>query len=268
MNKITQHPLKHLASLSVQGHDAFTFLQGQCTQDLSKIPDFGALPGAFCTPKGRVVANVWIHKVGNNNEAFELVCHESIAEVLYKHLKKYVPFFRGTTMTASPTDELQASGHLGLGEKPGFMLNEHMSIELHSQLPEDSSATPWQIAEIENGVLWLSDSQSEQWIPQNVNLDSLNAVSFSKGCYTGQEVVARLHYKGSSKKRLFAVKSTIGFASKSLINQEGKAVGDVIQHIDAIPFSFALVVMKTEAAESPIFVTENEQVSVELLHSF
>lgn len=270
MSEISQHQIKHLASISVCGSDALTFLQGQCTQDITKIPSFGALPGAFCSAKGRVVSNVWVHRVNDSQDAFELVCHASSAPLLFSHLKKYVPFFRGTTMTLSNNDMLNMVGHLGSGQLPGFQLNDTMSIELHYKGDHDKllPPEPWQVEEIKHGILWLDEQQIDQWVPQNINLDSLNAISFSKGCYTGQEVVARLHYKGSSKKRLYAIRSKHELTTSQSIVANGKIVGSFLQCIHENQQSYGLAVIKTDALDSTLFVAENEQVQLELLHSF
>lgn len=270
MNEITQHPIKHLASITVCGSDTLTFLQGQCTQDIKKIPSFGALPGAFCSAKGRVVSNVLVHRVNDSQDDFELLCHASSAALLYDHLKKYVPFFRGTKMSITSNAALNMVGYIGTGDRPGFKLNDLMSLELNSPAinEELDTAEQWLVEEIKQGVLWLDEHQFEQWIAQNINLDSLNAVSFTKGCYTGQEVVARLHYKGSSKKRLYAVRATDSMTTSQSISANGKTVGNLLQCAHWGPHSYGLAVIKTDATEGPLFITENEQLQLELLHSF
>lgn len=270
MNEITQHPIKHLASISVCGSDAMTFLQGQCTQDIKGIASYSALPGAFCSAKGRVVCNVLVHRVNDSQDDFELICHASSVTLLHDHLKKYVPFFRGTKMTIKANEVLNMVGYIGSGDRPGFKLNEQMSVELNSLANADDfhTAEQWLVEEIKQGVLWLDEHQVEQWIPQNINLDSLNALSFSKGCYTGQEVVARLHYKGSSKKRLYAVRASDVLTTTQSITANGKIVGNFVQCAPGEQHYYALAVIKTDATESPLFIAENEQLQLELLHSF
>lgn len=269
MSKISLIPLTHLAVISVQGKDAVKFLQGQCTQDIALVEKGQDSPGAFCTPKGRAVANVWLHTNTTKPQQIDMICAASVAPILHKHLAKYIPFFRGTQMIVQ--ENLSFYGSLNPetpseGEHQRVVISENMVLQYGAQIATDvDSPAEWLIAEIASGVLWLSAEQSEQWIPQNINLDKVQAISFQKGCYTGQEVVARLHYKGDSKKRLFSMvvdgQHTLGH-----LFQQGKNIGTVLQQAIVHNKTYALAVINKNVVNDSFFIDENEQVQAELLN--
>ena len=136
------------------------------------------------------------------------------------------------------------------------VLFEQTSIDAFAQ---------WQVQDIKENKLWLSAEQVERWIPQNVSLDDLGGISFKKGCYTGQEVIARLHFKGKSKKRLFAVQWA-SEASVSTVMTATGAIGDVIQQASVNGQSYALAVLKEDNISDVMYGDENQQLIIELLH--
>lgn len=269
MSKISLIPLTHLAVISVQGKDAVKFLQGQCTQDIALVEKGQDCPGAFCTPKGRTVANVWLHTNTSKPQQIDMICAASVAPVLHKHLAKYIPFFRGTHMIVQ--EHLSFYGSLNPdtpleGDHQRVVVSENMMLQYGAQVVTDvDSPVKWLTAEIAAGLLWLSADQSEQWIPQNINLDTGQAISFNKGCYTGQEVVARLHYKGDSKKRLFSI-VVDGIQTLEHLFQQGKNIGTVLQQAVAHDKTYALAVINKNGVNDTFFIDENEQVRAELLN--
>lgn len=228
------HPLDHLAVLDITGSDALTFLQGQGTQDYLKRVPQQPLPGAFCTPKGRVVANVWNVLLSAEPTTVKLVVHHSSADPLQRHLGKYIPFFRGSKLTnqslalhglglSGPETEHWLTRTLGeanqgvwhKGEHFAFMLPdgraqlwlaataddyETLMEQIESALVQPASG--WQRLDILAGYPWIDGSQTGEFVPQSIGLEQLDGLSFNKGCYTGQEVISRLHYKGQSKRGL------------------------------------------------------------------
>lgn len=266
--------LPHLALIELSGKDTETFLQGQCTQDIKQVGSEQPMPGVFCTPKGRVVANVWLQRKAEDAHHFALVCERSVAPSLAQHLKKYAPFFRGMTLSFEP-DAWQAEGCFDAttADKTAVWAmpwadNRLILWHTEAALSTDSEQVQrWQAADIRSGRLWVSGEQSGEWIPQNLSLDSLDAVSFKKGCYTGQEVVARLHFKGQSKKRLFALQGEGVQVPEAIFAEAGNA-GPVVQSSISNDGWLALAVLRTDRADQPLFADEAFQQSVEVLHSF
>lgn len=228
------YPLEHLAILDITGTDALTFLQGQGTQDYLKRLPQAPLPGAFCTPKGRVVANVWNVLLSTEPSTVKLVIERSAADTLKRHLGKYIPFFRGSKLTdesqalhglglSGPEAERWLTRVLGEGNKGVWRKGGHFAFSLPdgraqiwlSALADDYEtlmvqienarvhpAADWQRLDIFAGYPWVNASLTGEFVPQSIGLEQLDGISFNKGCYTGQEVISRLHYKGQSKRGL------------------------------------------------------------------
>jgi folate-binding protein YgfZ len=293
MSDKTQCKLDHLGLLLLSGPDAIKFLQGQCTQDVSKLSSSKPLHGAFCTAKGRAITNVWFLKFNTQTPTIGILCHQSSASALQKHLAKYLAFFRGTTLTYEP-GRFHGYGFYGssdlLGDIGNLLSSEDSHIVsdwapcralafLDSKSTDFAQAlstitelktievSKWQIDDIREKRLWLSSDQIERWIPQNFSLDDLDGISFTKGCYTGQEVVARLHYKGQSKKRLFTLYwDETQYPDVKNIFSDGKNIGEIIESSTFNGKSYALAILKADQAEQVLFADENQQFEIQLLH--
>lgn len=169
--------------INVSGPDAVEFLQGQLTQDVGKLADAGRLLAAWCNPKGRVI--VVIRLVAFDN-AIGMLVPSSMTETLIARLTMY-----------------------RLRSKVDFEVTEASE----DVLGEDESD---RAALIRAGQAFIDESNSEAYTPHMLNLDRLDAISFSKGCYTGQEVVARTEHLGKSRRRLMRYEA----------DADGIAVGD------------------------------------------
>lgn len=220
-------PLESFAILEVYGKDAERFLQGQCTAQLAHANETFAPLAAFCTPKGRMVANTRIFRP--EPERYWLIMHPSIVDALEQHLRKYSVFYKATlnvrtdimlqgihasstalmTYTAAlPATLPGAWVHCG---NNGYLLQIEGDACLiwigTSECPYSLNGGnlaqgEWQRLQIDAGIAWLQASQSDAWLPQMINWEALGGISFKKGCYTGQEVVARAHFRGQVKRRL------------------------------------------------------------------
>lgn len=280
MSDITFCKLNHLGLLTVRGNDAIKFLQGQCTQDVQSLQPGIASAGAFCTAKGRAITTVRLAIHEGISDCVHLICHRSSADILMRHLQKYILFFRGTTIE-NQTEQFTAIGLGGAAsatkagelaaERNGFAtaINDDRQLLFveNSQLPDltFSPSSSWEKSDIEQSILWMDSEQTEKWIPQNFSLDETGGISFKKGCYTGQEVIARLHYKGQSKKKLFKVTwngPTIENGA-DIYGPKGPS-GKVLQQIAVDDQNYALAILPAEQTES-LFADENEQLAVKLL---
>ena len=155
--------------ITVSGPDAGEFLQGQLTQDVGKLADEGRLLAAWCNPKGRVIVVIRLLSLDN---AIGMLVPSSMTETLVARLTMY-----------------------RLRSKVDFEVGEPAA----GALDDDETDTA---ALIRAGRAFIDESNSEAFTPHMLNLDRLDAISFSKGCYTGQEVVARTEHLGKSRRRM------------------------------------------------------------------
>ena len=164
-----------LTPIKVEGADAAGFLHGQFTTDVTGLASGRAGLSAWCDPKGRVIATFILAR---QDGAFLLLAPDDIKETFINRLKMYVLRANLVITDAGEEDVPQ------LPRLPGT--------------DEDLSET----ALIRQGIPLLHPDTSGRFLPQELNLDRLDAVSFTKGCYPGQEIVARLRYRGEVKRRL------------------------------------------------------------------
>jgi len=205
--------LSPLKLISVTGDDAFSFLQAQFSNDLSLLDNKNCQLHAYCNPKGRTLAVI---RIVRNNSGFWLIVPENISEALINRLKMYV--LRAKVQIVPETDFL----HFGvLGEKlqPDF---EVFQYNVDTAIPgsiviansEDTTthfkanstiichSSLWRWLDIKSGIPQVYANTAESFIPQTINLDLVDGISFRKGCFPGQEIVARLKYLGKPKQRL------------------------------------------------------------------
>ncbi|MDD5462446.1 MAG: folate-binding protein [Methylococcales bacterium] len=220
------YPVAHLALLTVSGKDAAKLLQGQITCNINDINETKSSLGAICNPKGRAVTTFLLIKTGT---AFLMVLPQELLEPVRKRLQMYI-LRSDVTLTDSSDDlciiglydpAMQAEPLLGtsgttqqdtiavtLSNRYLVIAEADKAIALWTERvnhqgfqPEDSDK--WRYLDIVSGIPWLTTETSEEFIPQMLNLDMLGGISFNKGCYTGQEIIARTHYLGKAKRAMF-----------------------------------------------------------------
>jgi hypothetical protein len=225
--------LSHLGVVGVTGDDAQIFLQAQLSCDVNGLGRTQASLGAYCSPKGRMLASflVWPEA-----EGYSLALARSIAESTIKRLRMFV--LRAKVVLADRSDErilLGASGpsaervlRASVGQVPeadrgvarvadSTIVRIASNRFLIATSPERAQAlwgelalalravgTPcWEWLEIRDGIPLVTARTQDELVPQMANLELLGGVSFQKGCYPGQEVVARTQYRGKSARRMF-----------------------------------------------------------------
>lgn len=184
--------------LSFDGTDAASFLQGYLTCDTDKLKSDTALPGAFTNLKGRVVANGWVW--GEATQVQMLVV-ASLTEAVANFLKPYMNFSKTKLSVAdeSPTAILLNASKpvpntIQIGSYGGLLTEtSKQTLDLSPQWLERCIAVNEPV---------LSEATSGTYLPQMLGLTKMGAVSFDKGCYLGQEIVARAEHRGEVKRRL------------------------------------------------------------------
>lgn len=226
----TYYPLDHFAVIEVAGDDAARFLQGQLTCNVTELNEIKGNIAAFCNPKGRVISTLLLIK---QESSFIVILPRSLVDTVAKKLRMYI--LRAKVVLTDRSESTQLLGLLcpeasdrvpTASETFGVSHTPFVAIRLPSSTPRflclinDMSITPqldalrsanfrersadeWRWQDITTALPWFDAPRSEQFIPQMLNLDLLGGVSFNKGCYTGQEIVARTHFLGKSKRQLY-----------------------------------------------------------------
>ncbi len=201
--------IQTLGCLAIAGPDSARFLQGQCTADAVSLPIQHWTLAGFANVKGRLYANGRLVRLAEDQFWF-LLPHGNVASTLAQ-LSKYAAFFK-TTLTdvsaqwqASP--QPNPEGELFTVSQTATEVTlhcpEHRQLVLSSavQAPVFDEAQ-WADYEMQQGLVWITPKLVAEFLPQEIEWDHLGGVSYQKGCYTGQEVIARLHYRGQLKKGL------------------------------------------------------------------
>lgn len=233
MNPPTICHLPGWGLILVEGPDASSFLQGQLTNSvlgLSPTSSGAIAQGSsaarltgYCTAKGRLLASAWISlHLSPAVTQYALFVSRDIAAVFAKRLTMFV--LRSKVTVRDMSEAWSIYGAL----EPIAQVLPHLpadAIALAMQTPEDTNpmkrivfasqmtvdaqanASAWNMAEVVSGIPRIVAATQDQFVPQMVNLESVGGVDFKKGCYPGQEVVARSQYRGAIKRRLFLAKA-------------------------------------------------------------
>jgi tRNA-modifying protein YgfZ len=263
-------PLTELALLRARGADATRFLQGQLTQDVARlVPQQAALAG-YCSAKGRLLATMLLSR--DADDELSLLVSADLAAGLAKRLSMFVmraqckitddtaatPLFAvlgdgalqalAADAPAEPWGRQQAGG-VGLLRMPGspFFVLMGTADAIGQRWPAigrvmaeqpPAPADTWREQLITAGIPWVVAATQEQFVPQMVNLELLGGVNFQKGCYPGQEVVARSQYRGTLKRRMQRFASPVGAAPGQELfhnGDPGQPAGMVVLAGDAAP---------------------------------
>ena len=185
--------MKAFAQLDFEGADAATFLQGYVTANLDDLRPDRALPMAFCNVKGRVIANGWA--VGEPC-CVRLLVHDSVADTLASQLGKYLLFAKAKLKRSQGGLRFSTAASTGAVLLPptGWFASFDASDDAHHALFAAACA--------DLGFVVVEQNTSQAFLPQMIGLTAADAVSFAKGCYLGQEVIARAEHRGAVKQKL------------------------------------------------------------------
>ena len=186
-------PPRHFAYLELCGADAADFLQGYLTADLEQIDTQTALPMAYCNIKGRVRASGWV--VGQA-DCVRILVHATVVDDLRTDLNRYLMFAKSTF--AEPATGVCFSRQASAGAVRLAPTGFHADFNG----TQDEGHAVFADACVEASFVVVSEHVSQMFLPQMISLTDSGAVSFAKGCYLGQEVVARAEHRGAVKQRL------------------------------------------------------------------
>ena len=286
-------PLPHLGVIRVEGEDAAKFLHGQLTQDFSLLGLSEAHLAAFCSAKGRMQAS-FIGFKRSHTEVL-LVCSHDLLAATLKRLSMFVLRAKARLIDASADYVLlglagntvgKVAGHVG----PAWSKADFGTANLICLYPADGvaralwvapaseprpageplSAEVWLWGEVRSGVATLSAPVVDAFVPQMLNYESVGGVNFKKGCYPGQEVVARSQFRGTLRRRAYLVHCPAPMKAADEVFDAADAsqpCGTVVQAAAAPQGGFdAIVSMRTDATIGPgLRLGRNDGPPIELL---
>jgi len=289
--------LSHHGLISIDGEDAADFLQGQLTNDVRDVSLSHSQLSAYCTHKGRMLANFRLFK---RSESYYLQLPQPLLEPILKRISMFILMSKVSIkdnsnglvkigvsgpkadeqlsafisdLPTSTDDCTQVNGYTIIrcaGELPRYEIFGDLEAikTLWGQLDVNAApagASAWETLNIMAGIPTITTETSEAFVPQMTNMHVINGVNFQKGCYTGQEVVARMQYLGKLKRRMFKIQietSHLVSPGDKLFckdSKSGQGTGQIINaQTDANGGIVALAVIDITDAESGSLQLQDE----------
>jgi len=257
--------LTHYSAISLHGDEQTSYLQGQVTCDVNSVNEHSLQVGAHCNAKGKTFS---VFRLINRNNAHLLIQPNSSITASMAELKKFGVFSK---VDITQTNEL--SFYALVGEQASTLLQanfaqipdsltpvihsngttlvyisgkqtryllideiEKLATKLEQFNLTTYSAPVWDLLEISEGFVQLTEQTSGEYVPQMLNLQAINGISFTKGCYLGQETVARMQYLGKNKRALFSLtfktNQTISIDEviEKQLGDNWRKAGDILAH--------------------------------------
>lgn len=285
-------PLNHLQAIAVLGDKSQSFLQGQLTCDINQVTAEQSRLGAHCNPKGRVLISL---RVIYFKQQYYLLVPQANVDFAIQQLQKYANLSR---VKLSIADDMQLLGCWGeqLAQHPAFTslpqeadqtLSDEQSLLIRergdvpralifgqkeyitfitqsysgSLSPCAATEQDWRLMDIENYQAQILPATRDLFTPQMLDYPKFNAVSFKKGCYIGQEIIARTHYLGKAKRHLHLVESTspnLAVPGDKIHDLAQKEVGVVVEAIADTDTQKLLAVIQDEAQGQELFLNDSK----------
>ena len=254
--------LSHLSILSFSGSDVKDFLQGQMTQDINSISNQSYKMTSILNPKGRMIVSGLIKR---SEDIFFLIISKDLSEDILNWLSRYI--LRSDVIITIEDFNIigldnvnhkklinhqDDSQQLNISpvdvDKDRYILIINNQVVTKDNSIQSINENDWTLADIKSGLAIIDKNNSEKYIPQMINLDLLEGISFSKGCYTGQEVVARVQHRGKIKQRMFHIiieSNNNEIDVRSVVMCEDKKVGSIVISKKSNNYFHALAVINT-----------------------
>jgi len=281
--------------IQVSGEDAESFLQNQLTNDIRNVNTTTHQASAWCSPKGRIIANF---QVFQRDENYFLTVSSDLTEHVIKKLRMYIMMSKVTVEDVSdsmlhfaysgnlqkiisdvPTNENQTLQQDNLSilkvygddryEIFGSYDDAKVFWEKCIKIATPVNTNGWNLLNIASGTPLITNASSEAWIPQMVNYIAIGGVDFKKGCYPGQEVVARLNYLGKTKRRMYRLKIStnqlpnVGDTISTATDKEaGKILNAALTSNGDVE---VLAIIKIAESSNTLTLTDNAKASISIL---
>lgn len=285
-------PLPGISLIQVAGEEATSFLQNLLTNDVNALAVNQAQLSGFCNPKGRLLT---IFRLIRREQDFLIALPQELAEAITQRLTM---FKLRSKVDISLVEDQHAFGLIaddaelgadtqwhGKTVDEGLLITQPGQLARYLMIVDDAGCkavaqwldqgwqlgkeAAWQLQDIEAGLPMIFNDSKESFTPQQVNLDLVDGVSFKKGCYPGQEVVARLHYLGSPSRRLFLgnIQDTeLPTINTAVTGENGETLGHVVQaQFTADNQILCQLTMKLSGLEKTAMLAGNEVQSISAL---
>jgi len=259
--------LDNRALLKVSGSDAESFLQSQLTNDIFQITPNKIQINAYCQHQGKIMAILWVF-IRNDN--FYLSFPEGLKGIVLSKLNMFKLMSKVEIEDFS--DKVNQYGLIMEENDKSFKITKNLSVLTTRELLTDTKDnSQWELACIKENLPEIYLTMSEKYIPQALNLDiDQLGVSFSKGCYPGQEVVARMHYLGTPKRRLFRFTSnfevSIGDTLHANSSKSLKSSGQVIRVAKVANEYLFLGIFEVGFINDSIILNNDQNKLVNIIH--
>ena len=280
-----------IVCIKITGADAEKFLQGQFSNDISSIKEDSYQFSSYSTNQGKVISLLRIIK---DQDSFLLLLTTDISEYFMSKLSMYVLMSKveieimsnykvyGLSGTASAEIIKNNNYENSVFEKEDcYVLNNtservssaiviHKSNDKLDSLPRFFTSMSFsslefntnKLADMMRGFLRIDMTTKEKYIPQVLNMEILNGISYKKGCYTGQEIVARTHYLGKIKKRIFSIETESESMKYGDVihNIDSESIGEVISNTqDVQSLNISLAILRLDSLDKELYVN-NEKI--------
>ena len=254
--------LDNRALIRLTGKDSESFLQSQLSNDVNKLDNSSIQLSAYCQHQGKILVLFWLLR---SKDDFLLSFPLDLIETVKNRLQMFI--LVSDVKIEDVTEKYLQLGLINENKADAYVLNGQLSLMLvDSQSAEKftfASRQYWDKACIDNLIPEVNSITTEKFVPQMLNLDIDEiGVNFAKGCYPGQEVVARLHYLGKAKRRLFVFKSVseikIGDDLFCPSSKSARTCGSVVFQVKFKADYFCLATLEVAHKDDQIYLN-NEQ---------
>lgn len=281
--------LSYLAIIEISGTDAESFLNAQFTSNIKKLSEHQLQYSVWCNPKGQVKTTFYIFRHADN---FYILLPEELKVSFLKQLSMYI--LRSNVQLIDQSDSLTILGlcleksdvsqsdilkqipdvlavlPLPLTETEQKYSRYIIVTDIRQAEPVRESLTEqftesdlsvWKSLDIQTGIPWLTQETTERFLPQMLNLDLIGALDYQKGCYPGQEIIARLHYRGELKSKLYLITCILKDMPEpgaSIVSSENKTVGTAIQAQTDVETTYLLAVIENASIQDKLFLYDTD----------
>jgi len=255
-------------TLLIEGADAMTFAQSQFSSDVKALSVGQWQFSAWLDAQGRVSALFHLARIAD--DAFLLLLRGGHAAQLAQSLQRFV-FRAKLKLTALPARTLGTGSALDTRTFHHEGDSYIYGCGTHSLVIGSTSDERWRSLQLREGWPWLPADTLGEMLPQAISLERLQAVAFDKGCYPGQEIVARLHYRGGLKRHMHCVVLSPSLTGGTVLRQNGKIIGQLLDAVADELGTVALAVMDDDVVKQPESQTSirfDEDITLRVVHSW
>ena len=270
--------------ISISGNDAESFLQGQFSNDITKLDTSTYQVSSYSTNQGKVIAIfrilkvdeeflIIINKFASNKLMEKLNMYKLASDVVIKQNTIYKIF---SVITNNSVNEINHKKTYHMNKKNGLLILNNSNNDLFSyilislndmdniDIIKENSKLNFSVirmVDMFKGIHYINSETSEKYIPQNLNLSSDIGIDFKKGCYVGQEIIARTHYLGKVKKKLSIIECNMKLKNLEKINnKEGEIIGEIIDDTfsqnDSI--NYFMIMIRIVNMSDDIYIKDNQ----------